>query len=130
MNSIQVLIMSFFFSSISFAQLELTVSNEQKGTSYFYHNFGRIFTGSTQYVRYNVKNKGTSDLKFLKAQVGGSVDFSAYHSCKEGLAPQKSCWFEIRYWPLFEGWDTGRFIITFDQENKIVVDLNGEAYRL
>ncbi|MFN8846046.1 MAG: hypothetical protein ACK5V3_02540 [Bdellovibrionales bacterium] len=130
MKSIQVLLFALFFSSISFSQVELAISNEEKGTSYFYHNFGKIFTGSTQYVRYDVKNKGTAPLKFLKAQIGGSFDFSAYHSCKNGLDPQKSCWFEIRYWPLFEGWDTGRFIISFDQDNNIVVDLNGEAYKL
>ena len=129
MKALQALILSILFSTHAFAQLEVTNSNNEKKTSYFYHNFGRIFTGSASYVRYNVKNTGDSQLEFLKAQISGGHAYNAYHSCKEGLAPQKSCWFEIRYWPLFEGWDTGRFIISFKEDNKIVVDLSGQSYK-
>jgi hypothetical protein len=129
MKSILIFFFALFFSSSVFAQLEVTNSQSEKKTSYFYHNFGRVMSGSSHYVRYNVKNTGTSPLVFLKAQIGGPF-YNAYHSCKNGLEPQKSCWFEIRYWPLNEGWYTGRFTITFDQDNKIVVDLSGESYRL
>lgn len=125
------MIFIFAFGLVSYAEMSKKIEiNQEKGSSYFYENFGRVMVGTAHYARYTVKNTGDSALAWKDAVVYGSIDFEGYHSCRNGLQPQQSCWIEIRYWPMFEGWDTGTFVITFDQQNRIQIDLNGEAYRL
>ncbi len=97
-------------------------------TSYFSYNFGRVWTNSMNSVRYDVTNTGTTPLNFISATISG-IGYDAYHSCSAGLQPTQKCWFEIRYWPSFEGFHSGRFVISFSDANQIVVDLWGEAHR-
>jgi hypothetical protein len=120
----------FLFQSNVFAQETEVVLNSSPGitqNTFFYYNFGRVTPGMSTFTRYSVKNVGTSTLQFLRASISGGFDFSAYHTCSKGLLPQQSCWFEIRYWPQFEGFQTARFVINFDQSNNIIVDVAGQA---
>lgn len=102
--------------------------SEAKENTFLYHNFGRVLVGSLHVIRYDVTNTGETPLRFVRATISGA-DFDGYHSCTAGLEPKQKCWFEIRYWPMFEGWDVGRFVLSFDQQNNIVVDLRGDAFR-
>lgn len=130
------LLMTFSFNAFAGeSDQQISIGVSENGAqilrnSFFYYNFGRVMTGTLHTARYTVTNTGTLPLRFLRATIGGSIDFDGYHSCSNGLQPKQVCWFEIRYWPAFEGWDHGRFVIAFDQENTITVDLSGDAYRL
>lgn len=97
--------------------------------TFFYYNFGRLHPNIASYARYYVKNTGSTPLNFLRATISGAFDYDAYHTCQQGLLPQQSCWFEIRYLPRFEGFHTARFVINFDQNNNIIVNVAGEAVR-
>ncbi len=122
----------FLFQMNVFAQenvIELNSSPEITENTFFYFNFGRVTPGMATYARYSVKNAGTSTLQFLRASISGAFDYDAYHTCSKGLLPLQSCWFEIRYWPRFEGFHTARFVINFDQSNNIIVDVAGQAAR-
>ncbi len=122
----------FLFQSTGFAQenvIELNSGPEVTDNTFFYFNFGRVTPNMATYARYSVKNAGTSTLRFLRASILGSFDYDAYHSCSKGLLPLQTCWFEIRYWPGFEGFHTARFVISFDQGNNIIVDVMGQAAR-
>ena len=120
----------FLFQSTLFAQesvIELNSKTEGTENTFFYFNFGRVTPSVATYARYSVKNVGTSSLRFLRASISGAFDYNAYHTCSQGLLPQQSCWFEIRYWPRLEGFHTARFVINFDQSNNIIVDVAGQA---
>jgi len=122
----------FLFQSQVFAQGTVLLgesSPEVAQNTFFYYNFGRVTLSAASYARYSVKNAGSTPLNFLQASISGAFDYDAFHTCSQGLLPQQSCWFEIRYWPRFEGLHSARFVINFDQNNNIIVDVAGEAIR-
>lgn len=122
----------FLFQSNVFAQENLIVINanpEIAENTFFYYNFGIVNPNMTSYARYSVKNVSSMPLNFLRASISGAFDYNAYHTCRPGLLPQQSCWFEIQYWPRFEGFHSARFVINFDQNNNIIVDVVGQAVR-
>jgi hypothetical protein len=127
-------ICGLFLSTFSQAQasLSVTASDSQVqiqplDSTFLYYNFGRQFVGTTRFVRYDVTNTGTVPLQFRSAEISGSFDFDGYHNCTNGLLPRQQCIFEISYRPIFVGYDTGRFSISFSGNNLIVVDLRGEG---
>lgn len=130
-----LMICGLFLSSYSQAQVSLSVTPADSQeivqpfeSSFLYYDFGRQFVGSVRYARYDVTNTGTEPLKFVSAIISGSFDFRGYHNCTNGLLPNQKCVFEIRYQPMFEGFDTGRFSISFSGDNTIVVELRGEGF--
>lgn len=115
-------------ASISVTPVDEQALIQPLESSFLYYNFGRQFVGSIRYARYDVTNTGTSPLQFNSAIISGSFDFAGYHNCTKGLLPGQQCIFEISYRPAFEGFDTGRFSISFSGNNTIVVDLRGEGF--
>lgn len=92
------------------------------------YNFGTVWTQSRSFVRFKVTNSGTTPLTYRDAVIYGA-DYGARHSCVNGLLPNEKCSFEIEFWPMFEGYSSGRFILNF-HEDEIVVDLWGQARRM
>jgi len=90
------------------------------------YNFGRVPVNTPRYVRFDVTNTGTIPLTFRDATISG-IDYDAFHSCGGILPVGARCWFEIRYWPRFERFSSGRFTLFFMEDTGIVVDLWGEA---
>lgn len=130
-----LIICSLLISSYSQAQVSISVTPvetqdfiQPMDSSFLFYNFGRQFVGSVRFVRYDVTNTGTEPLQFGSAVISGSFDFDGYHNCTNGLLPRQKCIFEISYRPVFEGFDTGRFSISFSGNNTIVVDLRGEGF--
>ena len=128
---ILVILAGLIFSSVSFAgQASVeTGGQEVQGEQYLSYNFGTVWTHTRQIVRFNVTNTGETPLTFKSAVIYGA-DFGAAHSCKNGLQPKEKCFFEIEYWPMFEGTSSGRFILTFVENDQIVVDLWGTARKM
>lgn len=116
-------------STISITVSEKTEMVQPMDSSFLYYDFGRQFVNSKRFVRYDVTNTGTAPLQFRSADISGSYDFDGYHNCSNGLLPRQQCIFEISYWPLSEGFDFGRFSISFSGNNTIVVDLRGEGFQ-
>lgn len=116
-------------SSAVFADQELSVGgskiSEVDRHSYY---FGRVQVNSMNVVRFQITNTGETPLTFDAAYISG-VGYSAYHSCENGLAPQAKCGAEIRYWPPFQGYHSGRFDLIFKENSSIVIDLMGDAYQ-
>lgn len=111
------------------SQIELVnVSHPGVTEDFLSYNFGTVFVNSRTSVRYNVRNTGDTPLNFQDAVIYGA-DFSANHSCRGTLLPGQVCQFEVYYWPMFEGMASGRFQLTF-VEDQIVLDLWGNARRM
>lgn len=100
---------------------------ETQSTQFLSYNFGPVPVNSIRYATYTVKNTGTSPLHFRSSTISG-FEFSARHSCSGQLPPQGTCQFEIRYWPMWERWDSGRFFLDFEGSS-IQVDLWGQGTR-
>ena len=124
---------SLLFSAHAFAakvpeqSISIEIGQEKAVERHFY-NFGLQRVGSYSSVSYRVTNTGSTPLSFQDARIGG-IGYSANHNCGGVLAPQERCSFRINYFPPFEGYHTGRFILSFDQGSDIVVDLSGQAVR-
>ena len=97
-------------------------------TQYHSYYFGINWIHFRQVVRFNVQNTGTEPLTGARATISGH-GYNAVHSCTGVVMPGQRCWFEISYWPLFEGVHYGRFILSFVENSNIVVDVWGEARR-
>lgn len=118
---------SFSQASVSVTPSDSQIQIQPLESTFLFYNFGSIFVGSSRYVRYDVTNTGTEPLNFRSAEISGSFDFDGYHNCSNGLLPRQQCIFEISYRPVFEGFDSGRFSLSFSGNNLIVVDLRGEG---
>ena len=108
---------------------QVQTETQQRTVDRYSHHFGRVWVNSSQYASYRLTNTGTTPLTFLSATISG-MDYSASHSCTDILMPNETCYFDIRFSPFFQGFSSGRFILSFVEDLDIVVDLWGEGYRL
>ena len=116
------MIFSFVASAAHSENIEISAYSSKEFLSY---NFGTVPVHSRNVIRYNLRNTGTTPLTFHSSYVYGA-DFSAAHSCRNGLFPGERCQFEVAYWPVFSGMASGQFTLEF-HEDDIVLDLWGNA---
>lgn len=129
MKSIAMVIALFMAFTVQAAQIEISPSAESlKAEGFHSYNFGTVWTHSRSEARFTLRNTGTTPLTYKDAYIYGA-DFSARHSCVNGLQPNEVCNFSITYWPMFEGMASGRFVLNF-QEDQVIVDLWGQARRM
>lgn len=101
--------------------------SSEKGVERHYYYFGTQRVYSYSSIAYRVTNTGTTPLNMLRATIGGA-NYRASTNCRT-LMPGERCSFRIEYNPFFEGYHTGRFLLTFDQDSQIMVDVSGQAIR-
>lgn len=101
--------------------------SSEKGVERHYYYFGMQRVHSYSTIAYRVTNTGTTPLNMIRATIGGT-NYSAATNCRT-LMPGERCSFRIDYRPFFEGYHTGRFTLSFDQDSHIVVDVSGQATR-
>ncbi len=101
--------------------------SSEKGVERHYYYFGMVPVNSWSTITYRVTNTGSTPLNALRATIGGA-NYRASTNCRT-LQPGERCSFRIDYQPFFEGYHTGRFQLTFDQDSTIVVDVSGQATR-
>ncbi|MBY0553960.1 choice-of-anchor D domain-containing protein [bacterium] len=129
MKLIALVMATFIGLSVQAAQVEITSNADSvKAQGFHSYNFGTVWTNTRSEVRFTLRNTGTTPLTYKEAYIYGA-DFSARHSCVNGLQPNETCTFSIAYWPMFEGMASGRFVLNF-QEDQVVVDLWGQARRM
>lgn len=134
MKSLMTLISALLLASTAMAseQIEIQVSSQalvQPTTvDHYSYNFGRVWLHTSSYASYKLTNTGTTPMTFDRATISGA-DYSASHSCTGVLVAGASCRFDIRFSPFFEGFRSGRFVLSFMEDLHIVVDLWGEGYR-
>ncbi len=114
--------------NVNAGSLEILNSSEIGTVAHLSHDFGTVWVQQRVSQVFNVRNKGPGTLTFKEAYVYGG-DFSARHNCPLNLMPEQRCSFEISYWPMFEGFSSGRFVLEFVEE-QLVVDLWGRAQRM
>ena len=119
----------FLAAQVDAAQIELNVNHASavQSQSHYSHNFGTVWVNSRVVANYTIRNTGTTPLTFNRAYIYGA-DFSANHSCDRVVKPNEICNFSIYFWPMFEGMSSGRFVLSFI-EDEIVIDLWGQARR-
>lgn len=119
----------FLAAQVNAAQIELKVNDDSalQSQGRYSHNFGTVWVNSRVMANYTLRNTGTTPLTFDRAFIYGA-DFSANHSCERGIMPNEICSFSIYYWPMFEGMSSGRFVVSFIEDD-IVFDLWGQARR-
>ena len=122
-----ILAIGMIFSVVAGAAQAQTieVSAFSQTEDYISHNFGTVPVHTRSLVRYNLRNTGSTPLTFRSSYVYGP-DFSAVHSCRNGLLPGERCQFEVSYWPVFAGMSSGRFVLEFNEDD-VVLDLWGNA---
>ena len=128
MKLISIFLVLFVGITAGAGQLQITSNSEVQPKARYSHDFGLVWVNQRAYTNYTVTNTGTTPLSFKDAIIYGG-DFSAYHSCNKILMPNDKCSFEITYWPIFEGFHSGQFILSFI-EDRIIVDLWGRAQRM
>jgi len=112
------------------AQTKQNSSDVQANTvDYYSYYFGRVWVNTSSYASYKLTNTGTTPLTFQRATISG-MDYSATHSCTGVLAPNEVCQFDIRFSPFWEGYRSGRFVLSFVEDLDIVVDVSGEGYKM
>lgn len=107
--------------------LEVAPQFETNSVERHSYSFGRVMLYSTQRVRYQVTNTGSTPLTFKLAIISGA-GFDATHSCSGELLPQNKCQFFIRFRPNLIGLSSGRFTLSFVENSDILVNLWGEGY--
>jgi len=137
MKSLMTLICACLLSSAAMASGQIEIQAQSKSQNsvqastvdrYNYY-FGRVWLNTSSYASYKLTNTGTTPLTFQRATISGA-DYSATHSCTGVLAPNAVCQFDIRFSPFWEGYSSGRFILSFVEDLDIVVDLQGEGYKM
>lgn len=129
MKLIAMVIALFMAFTVQAAQIELTTNAGQvKAQGFHSYNFGTVWTHSRTEARFTLRNTGSTPLTYKEAYIYGA-DFSASHSCVNGLLPGQTCNFSVAFWPMFEGMASGRFVLGFVEDN-VVVDLWGQARRM
>ena len=115
------------------AQIEVTSTIDQNQESvttqdYTSHWFGRVLVNSYNSVRWTITNTGDENLDYARANMFGSFNYRASHSCTGTLLPGQSCQVEVTYWPPFEGYDSGDFMLDFKQDS-VQIHVWGEAVK-
>ena len=116
-----------YAQTLELKSLEVTPPFETNSIERHSYNFGRVRLYSTQRVRYQVTNTGSTPLTFKQATIVGA-GFDATHSCLGELLPQNKCQFFIRFSPNLIGLNSGRFTLSFVENSDIIVNLWGEGY--
>jgi hypothetical protein len=138
MKSLMTLVCACLLTTGAFAsqQVEIQVQSKQNTSDlqastvdYYSYYFGRVWLNTSSYASYKLTNTGTTPLTFQRATISGA-DYSATHSCTGVLAPNAVCQFNIRFSPFWEGYRSGRFVLSFVEDLDIVVDVSGEGYRM
>jgi hypothetical protein len=124
-----LLIGSFASASIEVQVQASPMTTQDRTVSRYSYYFGRVLLNSPAYADYKVTNTGTTNLTFQSATIGGA-GYDAVHNCTGVLEPGQKCSFEIRFMPFLTGIQVGRFILSFVEDEDLVVDLWGEGYRL
>lgn len=101
---------------------------QPQSTQYLSYYFGVNWVHTRRVARFDVMNTTAAPLTFAQAYITGP-GFGAVHSCSGVLMPQQHCWFEIEYWPYFEGVHYGRFVLSFVEGSNVAVNVWGEARR-
>lgn len=117
-----------FSFSVNANSIQVSGANSNLTEGYNSYNFGTVWVNSRASAAFTLKNTGTTPLTFKEAYIYGA-NFSADHSCTKGLQPNEVCNFTMYYWPMFEGMDSGRFVLSFVEED-VVFDLWGRAQRM
>lgn len=115
--------LSILFSMTAFAQ-EVEIKSE-----YHYHNFGRVFLHSSNYARFRISNDQTTPA-VLQGFYNYGMDFRAQTDCPRELTQGQHCYLEIEFFPMREGYQTGRVEMIYQDGNNIYIDLAGDAYKL
>lgn len=138
MKSLMTLICACLLASGAMAseQIEIHVQSHPSQNSvqantvdYYSYYFGRVWLNTSSYASYKLTNTGTTPLTFQRATISGT-SYGATHSCTGVLVPNAVCQFEIRFNPFWEGFSSGRFILSFVEDLDIVVDVQGEGYKM
>ena len=121
---------TFLFSLVGHAgQLVIESAQEQiSAKDYVYYDFGMVMINTRVAVRYTVTNTGATPLTYKDDYISG-MGFQGAHSCNTVLQPKQKCQFEISFWPYFEGFSSGRFVIDFVENDNITIDLRGQGRR-
>lgn len=98
---------------------------ENKGTEYHSYYFGVNRVHMITSVAYRVTNTGPTPINVISMRMLGT-NYGAVTNCRT-LMPNERCLFRIDYRPFFEGYHTGRLILSFDQNSTIQVDVSGQA---
>ena len=121
------LVFTLFISLSAFSKnIEINLTASQNHN--INYNFGLTRLGSPNYVRFYLINHETEIIPFAHAYIYGA-DFSATHNCQAGIPAKGRCTVEIRYWPLFEGFNSGQLEMHFADNNDFRFYLYGEARR-
>jgi len=132
-----LLVASLLLGSISFAHPNIEIKAQpaavsgldvQRTVDHYSYNFGYVRLYSTQWISYTLTNTGTTPMTFAQALIGGA-GFDAYHTCGGVLLPNERCRFDISFSPMNEFASSGRFILSFQENLDIVVDLFGIGQR-
>ncbi|MCB0420218.1 MAG: hypothetical protein KDD61_04435 [Bdellovibrionales bacterium] len=107
--------------------LNIEMNSADPANSYSY-NFGRVRVNSVRYARFDVTNTGDTPLTFQAASISGP-GYSANHSCRGVLEVSEKCLVEIRYWPPFEGFQSGQFQLKFKELSPLVIRLLGQGVK-
>ena len=113
--------------SVNAGQIEITSQSPVQLEGRHSLNFGTVWVNSRVVQYFNLRNTGTTPLNYRGAYIYGG-DFSADQSCVRGLLPNETCSFSIAYWPMFEGMSSGRFVLSFIEDD-VDFDLWGQARR-
>ena len=129
MKSVLAIMSLFIGLSAGAAQLSITAADDAVSQDYGSYNFGTVWVNHRAVARWTVTNTGTTPLTYKEAYIYGR-DFRAVHNCEKGLQPKEKCAFEVEYWPMFEGPSSGRFVLEFQENDQVVIDLWGQAQRM
>lgn len=136
MKSLMTLICACLLATGAMASQQVEIQVQAKtgdvqvnAVDYYSYYFGRVWLNTSSYASYKLTNTGTTPLTFQRATISG-IDYSATHSCTGVLEPNAACRFDIRFNPFWEGYRTGRFVLSFVEDLDIVVDVSGEGYRM
>lgn len=127
MKLIYLIIGLFMSITVNAAQIEVSEASPALTEGRYSYDFGTVWVHQSTTRGFNLKNTGTTPLTYKDAVIYGA-DYSARHSCNKTVMPNESCSFEVTYWPVFEGMSSGRFVLSFI-EDQIVMDLWGRARR-
>lgn len=124
---------SLFFSVYAIAQenvLEISSSEASYNKSVVRrsHSYGIVAVNTTSTMTYNVTNTGTIPLYFQRASLAGR-EFYVHHNCAGSLNPGQKCYFRISYAPMMTGYHAGQFVLPYDQDSAIIINLSGQAVR-
>ncbi|MBC7712884.1 MAG: hypothetical protein H7177_06070 [Rhizobacter sp.] len=108
--------------------IQVSADNADKNIDRLYYNFGTIPVNAVSYASYTVTNVGNQPLAFRQARIAGP-GYYARTNCNVVLYPGMRCGFTIEFRPYFQGYSSGQFMMSFDPNYSVIVDLAGQAVR-